>query len=69
MTVISLGFNPISDRAEFFRLTRNLNLSSLDLEWSAVSCEVESLLMVVSILSQLTILNRKIISTDDRHKA
>jgi hypothetical protein len=69
MTAIPLGFNPISDRAEFFRLTRNLNLSNLDLEGSPVSCEAESLLKAVSILPQLTILNRKIISSDDRCKA
>jgi hypothetical protein len=69
MTAIALGFNPISGRAEFFRLTWNLNLSHLDLEWSPVSCEAESLLMAVSILAQLTILTRKIISLDDRHKA
>jgi hypothetical protein len=69
MTALPLGFNPISDRAEFFRLTRNLNLSNLDLEESAVCCEAESLLMAVSILPQLAILNRKIISSDDRRKA
>jgi hypothetical protein len=69
MTAIPLGFNQISDRAEFFRLTRNLNLSNLDLEGSPASCEAESLLMAVSILPQLTILNRKIISSDDRHNA
>jgi hypothetical protein len=34
MTAIPLGFNPISDRAEFFRLTRNSNLSNLDFEGS-----------------------------------
>jgi hypothetical protein len=68
MTAIPLGFNPISDRAEFFRLTRNLNLSNLDLEGSPVSCEAESLLMAVSILPQLTIFNGKIISSDDRRK-
>jgi hypothetical protein len=68
MIAISLGFNPIPDRAEFFRLTQNLNLSNLDLEGSPVSCEAESLLMAVSILPQLTILNRKIISSDDRRK-
>jgi hypothetical protein len=45
-----------------------LNLSNLDLEGSPVSCEAESLLMAVSILPQLTILNRKIISSDDHHK-
>jgi hypothetical protein len=33
-----------------------------------VSCEAESLLMAISILPQLTILNRKIISSDDRRK-
>jgi hypothetical protein len=69
MTAISLGFSPISDRAEFFRLTRNLNLSNLDPEGSLVSCEEESLLMAVSILPRLTILNRKIISSDDGRKA
>jgi hypothetical protein len=69
MTAISLDFNPISDRAEFFRLTRNLNLSNLDLEGSRVSCEAESLLMAVSILPQLTILNCKIISSNDHRKA
>jgi hypothetical protein len=68
MTAIPFDFNPISDRAEFFRLTRNLNLSNLDLEGSLVSYEAESLLMAVSILPQLTILNRKIISSDDRRK-
>jgi hypothetical protein len=44
-------------------------LLNLDLEGSAVSCEAESLLMAVSILPQLMILNRKIISSDDRRKA
>jgi hypothetical protein len=65
MTVIPLGFNRISDRAEFFRLTRNLS----NLDGSAVSCVSESLLMAVSILPQLTILSSKIISSDDRRKA
>jgi hypothetical protein len=69
MTAIPLGFNPISDRAEFFRLTRNLNLLNLDLEGSPASCEAGSLLMAGSILPQLTIFNCKIISSDDRRKA
>jgi hypothetical protein len=68
LNILYLGFNPISDQAEFFRLTRNLNLLNLDLERSPVSCEAESLLTAVSILPQLTILNRKIISSDDRRK-
>jgi predicted nucleic acid-binding Zn-ribbon protein len=47
LNILHLGFNPISDQAEFFRLTRNLNLSTLDLEGSSVSCEAKSLLMAV----------------------
>jgi hypothetical protein len=46
-----------------------LDLSNLDLEGSPVSCGAESLLVAVSILPQLTILNRKIISSDDRRQA
>jgi hypothetical protein len=68
LNILHSGFNPISDRAEFFRLTRNLNLSNLDLEGSPVSCEAESLLIAVSSLPQLTILNRKIASSDDCRK-
>jgi hypothetical protein len=69
MTAIPLGFNPVSGRAEFFRLTRNLNLSKVNLEGSPVSCDGKSLLMAVSILPQLTILDRKIVSSNDRRKA
>jgi hypothetical protein len=69
MTAIPLGFNRILDQPEFFPLTRNLNLSNLNLGGSAVSCEAESLLMAVSILPQLTNLNLKITSSDHHCKA
>ena len=61
--------NPISDRSQFLKLKSNINLANLDLEGTIVTNNEDSLLFIVYILPQLSILNRNFIDMEFRRRA
>ena len=69
LKILHLGFNKVSERSMLQHLKLNLNLWSLDLEGSTISCDPDSLLFCVYLLPQLGMLNRTIIDLDTRKKA
>lgn len=69
LKILHLGFNKVADRAMLFNLKLNLNLWSLDLEGSTISCDPDSILFCIYLLPQLGIINRTIIDSDTRKKA